>query len=163
MFEGGWASTIGVVGGVVGLLGGVMSFRDRFYKGRPVASLTVDKSGSRPLVQVRITNTTDYDVLVNGSSERMGVYFLAEDLQTGSLLRSQFKGRTFAPFALKPGESKELVVIPRFKDNLAIEATGNRYVEFWIHWRRGNATWLRQLSIPVCTNTRDIRQLGGVE
>ena len=52
--NGGWAATIGVVGGVIGLLGGLVSFRDRFYKGRPAASLTTDNSSGRTLVQVRI-------------------------------------------------------------------------------------------------------------
>jgi hypothetical protein len=47
----------------------------------------------------------------------------------------------FSPFVLKPGDSKELIIMPKFKDGIAIEAMGNRYIEFWIHWRRGNATW----------------------
>lgn len=36
---------IGMVGGIVGLLGGAASFYDRFYKGRPVASLTTRDEG----------------------------------------------------------------------------------------------------------------------
>lgn len=51
----------------------------------------------------------------------------------------------------------------KYKDNVAVEALGTRYVEFWIFWRRGNATWLPQIPIPVCTNTQTIRELGGVE
>jgi hypothetical protein len=160
---GGWAATIGVVGGVVGLLGGLTSFRDRFYKGQPVASLTTNNSRGRPLVQVRIKNTTEYDVVVNGGAERRGVYFLAEDFETGTIVRGQIKKGMFSPFVLKPGDSKELIIMSKFKDGIAIEATGNRYIEFWIHWRRGNATWLPQIPVPVCTNTKTIRQLGGVE
>jgi hypothetical protein len=38
---------IGMIGGIVGLLGGVASFRDRFYKGRPIAAGTSYSSGSR--------------------------------------------------------------------------------------------------------------------
>ena len=37
----------GRLGGIVGLLGGVASFRDRFYKGRPIAAGTSYSSGSR--------------------------------------------------------------------------------------------------------------------
>jgi hypothetical protein len=155
----GGAATIGVVGGVVGLLGGLTSFRDRFYKGQPVASLTTNNSGGRTLVQVRIKNTTEYDVVVNGGAERRGVYFLAEDFETGTIVRGQIKKGMFSPFVLKPGESKELIIMPKFKDGIAIEAIGNRYIEFW----RGNATWLPQIPVPVCTNTKTIRQLGGVE
>jgi hypothetical protein len=163
MAGGDWAAMIGVVGGVIGLFGGLMSFRDRFYKGRPVASLTTNNSSGRTLVQVRIKNTTEYDVVVNGGTERRGVYFLAEDFGTGALVRGQIKGGMFSPFVLKPGDSRELFIMPKFKNNVAIEATGNRYIEFWIHWRRGNATWLPQIPVPVCTNTKTIRQLGGVE
>jgi hypothetical protein len=87
----GVAATIGVVGGVVGLHGGLTSFRDRFYKGQPVASLTTNNSGGRTLVQMRIKNTTEYDVVVNGGAERRGVYFLAEYFETGTIVRGQIK------------------------------------------------------------------------
>ena len=112
---------------------------------------------------MRIKNTTEYDVVVNGGAERRGVYFLAEDFETGTFVRGQIKKGMFSPFVLKPGESKELIIMPKFKDGIAIEAMGNRYIEFWIYWRRGNATWLPQIPVPVCTNTKTIRQLGGVE
>ena len=112
---------------------------------------------------MRIKNTTEYDVVVNGGAERRGVYFLAEDFETGTIVRGQIKKGMFSPFVLKPGDSKELIIMPKFKDGIAIEAMGNRYIEFWIHWRRGNATWLPQIPVPVCTNTKTIRQLGGVE
>jgi hypothetical protein len=102
----GGAATIGVVGGVVGLLGGLTSFRDRFYKGQPVASLTTNNSGGRTLVQVRIKNTTEYDVVVNGGAERRGVYFLAEDFETGTFVRGQIKKGMFSPFVLKPEKAK---------------------------------------------------------
>jgi hypothetical protein len=52
--------------------------------------------------------------------------------------------------------------MPKFKDNVAIEALADRYVELWFRWRRGNATWMRQIPVPVCTRTSVIRQLGGV-
>jgi hypothetical protein len=132
-------------------------------KGQPVASLTTNNSGGRTLVQVRIKNTTEYHVVVNGGAERRGVYFLAEDFETGTIVRGQIKRGMFSPFVLKSGDSKELIIMPKFKDGIAIEAMGNRYIEFWIHWRRGNATWLPQIPVPVCTNTKTIRQLGGVE
>jgi hypothetical protein len=89
--------------------------------------------------------------------------FLAEDFERGTIVRGQIKKGMFSPFVLKSGDSKELIIIPKFKDGIAIEAMGNRYVEFWIHRRCGNATWLPQIPVPVCTNTKTTRQLGGVE
>jgi hypothetical protein len=152
---------IGMIGGIVGLLGGVAAFRDRFYKGRPIASLTTGNSNGRKLVLVRVKNTTNYDVLVGSTSERRDIYFLSDDSSTLSIIKGQL-GKGF-PFILKPDESKELVVMAKYENGVAVEALGNRYVEFWIHWRRGNATWLPQIPVPVCTNTQTIRQLGGVE
>ena len=153
---------IGMIGGVVGMIGGAASFYDRFYKGRPIASLTTRNSSGRMLVLVRVKNTTSYDIVVQSTFERRGVYFLAEDSTTLNIIKGQL-GKDGFPFILKPDEGKELIVMPKFKDGMAVEALRNRYVEFWIYWRRGNATWLPQLPVPVCTNTQTIRQLGGVE
>jgi hypothetical protein len=159
----GWPAIIGMVGGLVGMAGGLASFYDRFYKGRPVASLTTQEKNGVKFVLVRITNTTSYDVIIDGAGEKRGVYFLAEDASTHNIVKGQLNRKMFSPFVLKPSDSKELFVMAKYKDNVAIEALGNRYVEFMIYWRRGNSTWLRQIPIPVCTNTRTIRQLGGVE
>jgi hypothetical protein len=68
-----------------------------------------------------------------------------------------------ASFILKPDESKELLIMPKFEGGMPVEAIKNQYVEFWIYWRRGNATWQPQLPVPVCTTTGTIRQLGSVE
>ena len=159
----GWPAIIGMVGGIVGLAGGLASFYDRFYKGRPVASLATDDNNGVEHVPLRITNTTSYDVMINGAGEKRGIYFLAESADTRNIIKGQLNRQTFPAFMLKPGASKELFIMAKYKDNVAIEALGNRYVEFLIYWRRGNATWLRQIPIPVCTNTRTIRQLSGVE
>ncbi|TWB86820.1 hypothetical protein FBZ93_1261 [Bradyrhizobium macuxiense] len=136
MADGGLAATVGVVGGIVGLIGGLMSFGDRFYKGRPIASLTTGTSGDQKLVFVRIKNTTNYDVMIKRATERRQVYFLTEDFEIGNLLRGQTEGM-FRPFMLKPGDSKDLLIRPKFKDGVAVEAMGNRHIDFWLYWRRG--------------------------
>ncbi len=160
----GWPAIIGMVGGIVGMAGGVASFGDRFYKGRPKASLTTGGPATPNFVKVRIKNTTDYDVYVTGATEWRGIYFLTEDATTSNIIRGQVQKPTFKPFMLKPAEEKDLLIMAKYKDGVAVEArSGNRYVDFWLHWRRGNATWLPQIPVPVCTNTRTIRELGGVE
>jgi len=155
------SATIGLVGGIIGILGGGAAFYDRFYKGRPTASLTTGNSFGGTQVLVRIKNTTNYDVVIRGSTERRGVYFLSENSDTVNIIRGQ-TGK--APhFALKPDESRELLVMPKFNGGLAVEATARGYIAFWISWRRGNATWMPQIPVPVCTTVQTIRQLGGVE
>ncbi|MET3911915.1 hypothetical protein ABID59_006282 [Bradyrhizobium sp. S3.3.6] len=157
-----WPALIGMVGGLVGLAGGVASFYDRFYKGRPVASLTTRNSSGRTIVLIRIKNTTSYDVVVTGSKERKNVYFVAEDSTTLNIIKGQMD-RSAPTFILKPDETRELLIMPKFKDNMPVDVLKPGYIAFWISWRRGNATWLPQIPVPVCTTTQTIRKLGGVE
>jgi hypothetical protein len=157
----GWPAIIGIVGGMVGLAGGLASFYDRFYKGRPVGSITTRNSNGRTLVLIRIKNTTSYDVVVTGSKERKGVYFLTEDSTTFNIIKGQME-KAAPSFILKPDETKELLIMPKFKDNMPMDVLKPGYIAFWISWRRGNATWLPQIPLPVCTTTQTVRQLGGV-
>lgn len=159
----GWPAIIGMVGGLVGLLGGLASFGDRFYKGRPVGSLTTQNSFGNSLVHVRIKNTTNYDVMITYATERRGVYFLAGGPEVESIVRGQLGKEAFKAFMLKPNEERELRVQAKYKDGVAVEALAKKYVEFWIHWRRGNALWLPQIPLLVCGDTQMIRRIAGVE
>lgn len=49
---------------------------------------------------------------------------------------------------LKPGDTKELILAPNFKDNLPLELTPQR-IRVQIAWWRGNATWLPQVPDSV--------------
>lgn len=64
---------------------------------------------------------------------------------------------------LKPNDEKELRVQALYKDGIALEGLGKKYVEFWIHWRRGNALSLPQVPLLVCGDTQMIRRIAGVE
>lgn len=155
------SSIIGLVGGIIGILGGGAAFYDRFYKGRPTASLTTGNSFNGTQVLVRIKNTTSYDVVIQGSTERRGVYYLAEKSDTSEIIRGQ-RGKALH-FVLKPDESKELLILPKFEGGMAVETRVRGYIAFWISWRRGNATWTPQIPVPVCTTVQTIRQLAGVK
>jgi hypothetical protein len=100
------------LGGIVGLIGGLLVFYDRYYKGRPVASLTVNVQGpvGRKLVCVRIKNTTPYDVAILDAKNRQGVYYLTEDEATRSLVAGAMGASKFA-FMLKPDETRELIIM----------------------------------------------------
>ena len=66
-----------------------VSFYDRFYKGRPIASLTTRNSSGRTLVLVRVKNTSSYDIVVQSTFERRGFYFLPEDSIALSIIKGQ--------------------------------------------------------------------------
>jgi hypothetical protein len=62
------AFTIGEIGGIVGLISAGIVWMDRYYKGRPVVSLTTQSASGKTLICIRITNTTPYDVAIIGSN-----------------------------------------------------------------------------------------------
>jgi hypothetical protein len=158
-----WFAIVGAVGGIVGMIGGLLSLRDRFAKGRPIASLTTTTHGSQKLLAIRIKNTTEYDVVIKGASERRGVYFLAEDFDTRNLLRGQLQEGMFKPFMLKPTEKKELILMPKFQGGMAVEALGKAKIRVLIYWRRGNATSRPQLPVAVCADTEMLRRIAGFD
>jgi hypothetical protein len=56
-----WLSTLGAIVGFIG--GGIVLF-DRYYKWRPIASLSMmDDEGTRRIC-IRIKNTTPYDIAI---------------------------------------------------------------------------------------------------
>ncbi|WP_316228697.1 hypothetical protein [Bradyrhizobium sp. SZCCHNR1045] len=158
-----WLAIIGAVGGIVGMIGGLVSLRDRFAKGRPTGSLTTILHGGRELLAVRIKNTTEHDIIVIGATERRGVYFLAEDFETGNLLRGQVQEGMIKHFMLKPTEAKELILMPKFRGGVAVEALGKTKIDVLIYWRRGNATSRPQLPIAIRADTQMLRRIAGVE
>jgi hypothetical protein len=145
------------IGSFVGLLTGAFYFYDRLAKGRPIASLTIAKDGTRKLACIRISNPSAYDIAVTDATVRSNTYFLTENLETRSLVEGAAGYRPY--FMLRPGEAKELVIAPLYKNNVALEVRPHR-VSFWIWWQRGNATWLPQLPVWVLTSTPTIRKYG---
>src|SRR3954471_5072047 len=156
--------SISTIGGVIGLISGLFVLFDRFYKGRPVILLTVREieNSPRKLVCIRIKNTTAYDIAILGARNRQGIYFLTENEDVHSLMEGA-SGKSNFSLMLKPDGTKELIIKAMYKDNVALEVTKPGYVEFVIYWRRGNATWLAQMPLLVCSTSQVLRQLGGVE
>ena len=159
------AFTLGEVGGVVGLISAAFVFMDRYYKGRPVVSLTTREEEGRITVRIRVKNTTPYDIAVIGNKVTRGwffrstnVYFLTNAASTRALVAGQL-GKS-PQFMLKPDETRELLIYPKLENNMPLEVTQPGRVDFWIQWRRGNATWLRQIPLAVCTSTEAIKLYG---
>ena len=71
--------------------------------------------------------------------------------------RSTMIDKLHAGLMLKPREKKEMVIVPGFKDDVALELIPQN-VTFRISWRRCNATWLPQIPIYVWTSTTTIRK-----
>jgi hypothetical protein len=51
-------AVVGMVGGLKGAVGGVLSLRDSYTKGRPIASFTMTTHHDRSLLAIRVMNTT---------------------------------------------------------------------------------------------------------
>src|SRR5229473_3679476 len=131
------------LGAIIGFVSGALVLIDRYYKGRPIVSVsTVDDSGLTR-VCIRITNITPYDIAIIGNYVQPNVYFLSETLEVRDLITSQTRS---PQILLKPQQSKDFFIAPRFQNGVALELEP-RYVEFWIFWRRGNATWLKQVPL----------------
>ncbi len=156
-------AVVGTVGGIIGAIGGLLSLHDWYVKGRPIASLTSRMHGSQKLLTIRIKNTTEYDIIIDGATEARGVYFLAEDFSTGNIVRGQVKEGMFPPFMLKPTESKELILMPKYQGGVAVEALGKQDIEVSINWRKGNASSRKQRPIVISADTQTLRRIAGVE
>jgi hypothetical protein len=149
---------IKTVGSIVGLLTGGLYFYDRFAKGRPSASLTISIESNRPSPRVRIGNSSSYDLAINDVTVYPAIYLVAEQEGAEGNLRASFGEKAY--FMLKPGESKEVRIVPKFQNGIPLEIVKARRVTFLVWWRRGNATWLPQLPVPVYTDTTTIRKFG---
>lgn len=146
------------IGSLLGLITGAVYFFDRLAKGRPIASLTISHRDGRKLACIRIVNVSKYDIAIINFSVDPKTYFLSQDMEIKNIVRGASGEKRL--FMLKPEESKELIIAPLFKDNLALEAGPAHNVCFSFWWRRGNATWLRQFPVRVRTSTTTIRQYG---
>jgi hypothetical protein len=145
------------VGSYLGILTTIVFFYDRMAKGRPIGSLTIRNKEDRRLVCIRLSNPSDYDVAILGASVSPKVYYLVENLEVRTIIEAQMGTGPY--FMLKPKEEKELILAPNFKDNVALEVNP-KSVTFRIYWRRGNATWLWQWPVHICTSTQTIRKYG---
>lgn len=159
------ALTIGEIGGVVGLISAGLVWLDRYHKGRPVVSLTTKREHDRNKIYLRINNTTPYDIAVLGNKVTRGwrfgsskVYFLTDGTSARAIIEAQ-RGKP-PRFMLRPDEERELPINATVVNNVALEVSQPGRVDFWIQWRRGNATWLPQFPLPVCTSTEAIRLYG---
>lgn len=149
---------IKTIGAFVGLVTGAFVFYDRFNKGRPVATLTFKEEGTRKLACIRVSNPTPYDVMIIDTLVSPSIYFLTDDFEIKNLVRGA-AGKGIS-FILKSHDSREVLIAPLFKDGVALELTKPGAVNFWIYWRRGNATWLKMPPVPVCTSTEILRKFG---
>ena len=145
------------LGSFLGILTTVVFFYDRLAKGRPIGSLTITNHNGRKFVCIRLSNPSDYDIAILEATVNPKIYFLTEDIEVRSLVEGQL--RPGPHFMLKPKEEKELILVPLFKDGLALEVQPQT-VTFRIYWRRGNATWLPQWPVHVCTSTETVRKYG---
>lgn len=146
------------LGAIVGFIGGGVVLFDRYYKGRPIASLsTMDDEGTKRIC-IRIKNTTAYDIAVLDLIVKPPIYHLAENLNTRNIIRGVM-GHS-PKLLLRPDEERYLIIAPLFDGGLAREVSRAGRVNFYINWRSGNSTWWWRRAVPVCTHTKTIRAFG---
>lgn len=150
--------TFATAGAIVGFVGGAIVLFDRYYKGRPIASLSTMDDEGKTRICIRIKNTTAYDIAVLGLEVKPPLYHLAEDLGTRSVIRGVM-GKS-PKFLLKPDETKCLIIAPLLEDGLALEVKRPGRVNFYVKWRSGNSTWFWRRAVPVCTHTKTVRLFG---
>lgn len=146
------------LGAIIGFIGGAIVLFDRYYKGRPIASLSTMDDDGKKRICIRVKNTTAYDIAVLGLEVKPALYFLVENMETRSLIRGT-KGKSPA-FLLQPDETKHLIIAPLIQDGLALEVKKPGRVNFYVKWRSGNSTWVWRRSVPVCTHTETVRLFG---
>jgi hypothetical protein len=72
-------------GALVGFIGGAIVLFDRYYKGRPIASLSTMNDEGKKRICIRIKNTTAYDIAVLDLLVKPPLYHLAESLETRNI------------------------------------------------------------------------------
>ena len=152
------------LGAIVGFIGGGIVLFDRYYKGRPIASLsTMDDDGQSASAYGSRTRllTTAYDIAILDLVVKPPIYHLAENMDTRNLIKGAL-GRS-PKFLLRPDEEKNLIIAPLFDGALAREATQGGRVNFYVNWRSGNSTWWWRRAVPVCTHTDTIRLFGLID
>src|SRR5262245_46874763 len=111
--------TVKTIGSLVGLATGIFILYDRLARGRPVASLTISRENERPSPRIRISNPSSYDVAILNVTCHPRVYLLTDQEGPEGNLRASFGH--IPDFMLKPGESKEVRIVPRFEDGVPLE------------------------------------------
>jgi hypothetical protein len=146
---------IKLIGSIVGLLTGIFTVYDRYVRGQPIASLSFGTEGTRKYARIRIGNGGPHEAAILNITCTPDVYRLSQDMETRNIVQAVMGREPF--FTLKPGENRELFLISRVENGLALEVKPQR-VTFAISWRRGNSTWLPQKPIYVRTDTQTIRK-----
>jgi hypothetical protein len=149
---------LSTLGAIVGFIGGGIVLFDRYYKGRPIASLSMmDDEGTRRIC-IRIKNITAYDIAILNLEVKPPIYHLAENLNTRTII----KGVMGQPprLLLGPDEERRLIIAPLYDGGLAREVSRAGRVNFYVNWRSGNSTWWWRRAVPVCTHTETIRAFG---
>jgi hypothetical protein len=150
-----WLSALGAIVGFIG--GGIVLF-DRYYKGRPIASLSMMDDEGKRRICIRIKNTTAYDIAIVNLIVKPQIYHLAENLNTRTIIKGVM-GKC-PKFLLRPDTEINLIIAPLFDGVVAREASRAGRVNFHVHWRSGNSTWWWRRPVPVCTHTETIRLFG---
>jgi hypothetical protein len=100
--------TLQMIGSFCGLFAVGFSVFDRLIKGRPLASVSFQRSGQELSPRIRITNISPYDVAVLGVKVTPAVYICALSDDPKDLLRAQW-GQPIE-FILVPGAVKEFLI-----------------------------------------------------
>ena len=132
------------IGGFFGFLSIAVVLFDRYYKGRPLGSLSTMTDGR---VCIRFKNITNYDVAIMDCNIEPPIYRLARSTDANDTLACP-------QLLLKPDEAVELIIIPKGGSS---ETSYSGKVDFYFSWRSGNSTWLPKRSVPVCTSTQTIQ------
>ncbi len=141
------------LGGLLGFANTAFLVFDRLFRYRPIVSVTAVRppgvEGEQPSLKLRVKNVAPFDIVVERFIVEPEVFSIA----AGNSIRAIAEVLTGSdvPIILSPDSERLLVMVTRDRSKFL----DSQIVKITTEWRRGQATWLRQVRVVTKTSLND--------